>query len=236
MSRSLLRAFVLAAIAGVTAPAVASAQIYTWRDDAGNLVVSKTPKAGAGQTYAVVNVTSGFRTTQPVASRKAQRFEPLIQEFSAAQNVRADLVRAVIHAESAFNPFARSHKGAMGLMQLMPATATELGVTDPYDPAQNIRGGVTYLKSLLDKYSGNEELALAAYNAGPGAVAKYGTVPPYRETRNYVARIKGQANVRAGGGKVQRKVEIVDGREVTRFVTSPGSASAPATARHANHR
>ena len=155
-------------------------------------------------------------------NRRAQQYEAAILQHASANNVRADLVRAVIQAESAFNPLARSHKGAMGLMQLMPATAAELGVTDPYDPEQNIRGGVTYLRSLLLKYSNNEELALAAYNAGPGAVQKYGAVPPYRETREYIARIKNHAGpqkplVRA----VQQSVEIVDGRPVTLFSNKP---------------
>ena len=122
-------------------------------------------------------------------SRRAGKFESLIVESAAQHGLRADLVRAVIQAESAFNPLARSPKGAMGLMQLMPATAAELGVTDAYDPAQNIRGGVTYLKSLLVQFSDNEELALAAYNAGPGAVSRHGGIPPYQETQNYVRRV-----------------------------------------------
>ena len=102
--------------------------------------------------------------------------------------VSVDLVCALIQAESAFNPRAVSPKGAIGLMQLMPATAAEHGVTDAFNPVQNIRAGVKYLKQLLDSYDGRVELALAAYNAGPGAVKKYGgKVPPYRETQNYVA-------------------------------------------------
>ena len=235
MSSTFLRTIVLATLAWIAAPAVVSAQIYTWRDDAGNLVVSKTPRTGAGQTFAVVNVAAGIRTTRPVLSRRAEQFEPLIIEYSAQHQVRPDLVRAVIQAESAFNPLARSHKGAMGLMQLMPGTAAELGVTDPYDPEQNIRGGVTYLKGLLRRYSDNEELALAAYNAGPGAVNKYGAVPPYKETRNYVARIKHQANVVPARASVERRVEVIDGREVTRFVTAPGASSTGSHGR-SNHR
>ena len=212
----------MAAVAFAAVPVTADAQIYSWRDADGSLVLSTTPIAGAVKTYAVANVPSGIRTTRAPINRRAQELEPIILQHASAHGVRADLVRAVIQAESAFNPRAVSPKGAMGLMQLMPGTAAELGVTDPYDPDQNIRGGVTYLKSLLDKYSQNEELALAAYNAGPGAVKKYGAVPPYRETRDYIARITSNAGVqRAPARRLFRKVQVIDGREVTTFSTTP---------------
>ena len=217
-----IRLLVFTAAICASFPVGAAAQIYSWRDGDGTLVLSTTPKVGASVTYAVRNV-SDIRTTRRGVNRRAEEFEPLIATYAEKHDVRADLVRAVIQAESAFDPLARSQKGAMGLMQLMPATAAELGVTDPYDPAQNIRGGVAYLKSLLVQYSHNEELALAAYNAGPTAVDKYDGVPPYRETRNYIERIKNTAPVRrAAPAKMHRKVEIVDGHEVVTFTNKGG--------------
>ncbi|AVX29642.1 Transglycosylase SLT domain-containing protein [Carboxydocella thermautotrophica] len=117
-------------------------------------------------------------------------FAPLIQQAAQKYGVDPDLITAVIQAESSFNPHAISRVGAQGLMQLMPATARALGVTNAFDPAQNIEGGTKYLRQLLDQFGGNEALAVAAYNAGPHAVKKYGNnIPPYQETQNYVKRV-----------------------------------------------
>ena len=124
---------------------------------------------------------------------KAQstNIDEIIETFSNKYNVDSDFIKAIIKQESGFNPKATSKKGAMGLMQLMPSTAKSLGVNDAYNPWENIEGGVKLLSGLLNKYNNNRELALAAYNAGSGAVSKYGGIPPYKETQNYVKSIIG---------------------------------------------
>lgn len=120
---------------------------------------------------------------------KATRFDDLIRAAAAREGVDAGLVRAVVQAESNFDPNAVSSAGAKGLMQLMDGTARELGVTNTLDPVQNVVGGTRYLKQMLTRYGGDVRSALAAYNAGPGAVDAHGGVPPYRETQAYVSRI-----------------------------------------------
>jgi soluble lytic murein transglycosylase-like protein len=114
----------------------------------------------------------------------------IIRRHAAQYSLEEALVRAVIKAESNFNPQAVSHKGAIGMMQLIPETARLMNVHDPLNPEENIRGGSRYLRLMLDEFDGNLELALAAYNAGPGAVKRHGGIPPYAETRTYVERVK----------------------------------------------
>lgn len=115
--------------------------------------------------------------------------EEWVETSAELYDLDADLVHAVIRAESGYNPRAVSVKGAMGLMQLMPQTAKLLKVEDPYDPAANIAGGTRYLRTLLDRFQGSLELALAGYNAGPEAVRRFGGIPPFAETRRYVERV-----------------------------------------------
>ena len=129
----------------------------------------------------------------PLATARApvpsDEIERLVSANAATWNVDPSLIKAIIANESGFDANATSGAGAQGLMQLMPGTASGLGVTDAYDPAQNVWGGTRYMRGLLDRFGGNTELAVAAYNAGPGAVEKYSGVPPYAETQNYVQNV-----------------------------------------------
>ncbi|MEN9865332.1 MAG: hypothetical protein RL748_922 [Pseudomonadota bacterium] len=126
----------------------------------------------------------------PQTRQRAQALRPLIVQLAQKHGVDEKLVQAIIHVESRFNPQALSNKGAAGLMQLMPATARHYGVTRRYDVAQNLEAGIRYLKDLLNQHQGNVALALAAYNAGAGAVAKHGQqIPPYKETMLYVPAV-----------------------------------------------
>jgi soluble lytic murein transglycosylase-like protein len=212
-------------IGTVVSAAPASAQIYTWRDANGHLVLSnvrtQTGAPAATTTYAVPRAET-VRATRYVTADRAWQYETLITEHSRLNGVRSDLVRAVMQVESAFNPNAISPKGAMGLMQLMPATMRQYGVRNAFNPSENVRAGVAYLRDLLNRYSNNEELALAAYNAGPGAVDKHGqAVPPYRETRNYVAKINKMtgttSHVEPRPNQIYKVTQVIDGREVVLY-------------------
>ncbi|WP_020680452.1 lytic transglycosylase domain-containing protein [Marinobacterium rhizophilum] len=168
-------------------------KIYKYRKDNGVLSFTDAKPPGHVdyeivkiQCYACNPVSSvNWRTTPLNITAYAQ----LVRQAAAQHQVDPALVRALIHAESAFNPSAVSHMGAQGLMQLMPATAASLGVQNAFDARQNIDGGVKHLADLLQTFKGDARLAVAAYNAGAGAVRKYGGVPPYAETQVYVERV-----------------------------------------------
>jgi soluble lytic murein transglycosylase-like protein len=143
----------------------------------------KAPVDGDGISYA------GTTAAQAPSMVPPAEIEQLVSANSAQWNVDPNLIKAIIANESGFNANATSGVGAQGLMQLMPGTAAGLGVTNSYDPQQNVWGGTRYIKGLLDRFGGNVKLAVAAYNAGPGAVEKYSGVPPYAETQNYVQNV-----------------------------------------------
>jgi hypothetical protein len=147
---------------------------------------------GASGRRVILNESSvqrSRRLSTKLAALPDTGLGPMIERHSGDQNLDPKLVRALIQAESGYNVKAVSNKGAIGLMQLMPDTASELKIRNPYDPDQNIRGGTLYLRQMIDHFAGKVELAIAAYNAGPGAVEKHGGIPPFAETRDYVRRV-----------------------------------------------
>jgi len=163
-------------------------------EEPNGVVTFTTRRPGAGQSFRIYSPQKARfskmisrKGKHPILGRK---YYGVIKRFADAQSLEPALVKAVVHVESAFNPKATSHKGAMGLMQLMPDTARRYGVKNAYDANANLKAGVRHLKLLLTRYDGDVTLALAAYNAGAGAVDKYSTVPPYKETVEYVKRVK----------------------------------------------
>ncbi len=169
--------------------------IYTYLDANGHLVINNLPPSymqGRGlrlQRVSVGMVKLAITKTEMAKVIRSPEMLAMVDEIAAANGVDTYLARAIIQAESAFNYRARSHVGAIGLMQLMPATAERFGVLDPFDPRQNIMGGCKYLKWLTDYFNGNLTKVVAAYNAGETAVQRYNGVPPYKETRAYVPKV-----------------------------------------------
>ena len=203
--RFLFPLFILASLLASESPS--GAQMFRYVDKDGVLHFTNVPtlpnhvKTPTMPPYAanLVNRTRSATSSRPFYQIRSlapscspfneNLFDPHIRFACRQYGLDYDLVKAVISAESAFDPAAISPKGAMGLMQLMPGTSRDLGVVNPFDPTQNIDGGVRYLRFLMDRFNNNVVLALAAYNAGPEAVQKHNGVPPYEETRNYVQRV-----------------------------------------------
>lgn len=179
----------------VAAPVILQADVYKWVDDDG--VVTFTNIAPpSNQQYQVLKFPC-YASDPKCRSLNWKKVPLNTSSFSSEINgaaqfnaVDESLIRAIIHAESAYQPDAQSPRGAQGLMQLMPATQRKLNISDPFDPASNIEGGTRYLADLLLEFDGDISLATAAYNAGPTAVHKYGGIPPYDETREYVKRVE----------------------------------------------
>ena len=166
------------ATAVLLVPALAAAEVELRTGPAGRKVVTNE------------NESQRARRLAPYLVAPAEdELLPLIERHASGQGLDPLLVRAVVQVESGYNPAAVSNKGAMGLMQLMPATAADLAVERPFEPEANLRGGTAYLRGLIERFDGRIELALAAYNAGPGAVQRYGGVPPYPETLDYVRKV-----------------------------------------------
>ena len=161
----------------------AQAVLYRYVDERGVVHFTDTP---SDERYAKVSIRKPMGPS--IDPKKPGDYDVLIRRTARLHRLPPALVKAVIRAESNFDPAARSHKGAMGLMQLMPRTAEAMGVDDPWRAEENVRGGTRYLRSMVNRY-GDYRLALAAYNAGPRAVDRYGGVPPYQETQEYVRRV-----------------------------------------------
>ncbi len=185
----------LSVVIGVDIQPAESQTLYAIHGKRG-VVTFTSRKPAAGVKYRTIVAkrprSSIFIRAQGSIGRPVKSaYDGMIKQVAMAHDLDPALVKAVVHAESSFNPFATSHKGAMGLMQLMPATAERFGVKNAYHPEENLKGGAKYLKMLLERYSGDLRLALAAYNAGENVVDRLRAVPPYSETQGYVRRVQG---------------------------------------------
>ena len=194
---------------GLLGASAANAQIAKVTDEAGRnfwvnaepVVQTKIAPRPRNAIYMPGEVSFTGRNDRPAVSIDRDGIERIVHEAADRHNVDPALVRAVIETESNWNPSAISRKGAVGLMQLMPTTAQRFGANDFYTPQQNVEAGVTYLKTLLERYNGNLDLALAAYNAGEGAVDRAHGIPRFRETRDYVQKVQ-NAYYRPGSGRL----------------------------------
>jgi soluble lytic murein transglycosylase-like protein len=200
--------FMIASVSLFALPRPAKAQIASLTDDSGRrmFINADPPSVRLSQvkprtTIYMPGESSFLGTGRPAVNIDRDGVEKLVREAAERHNVDPALVRAVIETESNWNPAALSRKGASGLMQLIPTTAQRFGVNDSFNPKQNVDAGVHYLKTLLERYNGNLDLALAAYNAGEGAVDRAHGIPAFRETRNYVQRVQ-DAYFRPGSGRL----------------------------------
>jgi soluble lytic murein transglycosylase-like protein len=175
--------------AAAPAKAAVKKRVVTAPVPVANAVPTKMPKTVAAKNSAAPPSYAPLSEVAAASNAAHANLDAMIEQTARRHDVDVNLVRAMVRTESGNNPRAVSTKGALGLMQLMPPTARDLGVTNVFDPAQNVDGGVRYLKSLLTQFGGDLPLSLAAYNAGPGAVERHGGIPPYRETQEYVKKI-----------------------------------------------
>ena len=204
MFRNCISVAILAAGAAFTLAVPAHAQIASYVDEHGKLIFvnGDSPKPHRGSTISShpVIVAAPLIPSATSVATPPDRLDRIVRDAAERHNMDPALVKAVISTESGWNPHAVSRKGAVGLMQLIPETAQRFGVGNPYDPAQNVEAGTTYLKSLLDRYDGDLSKSLAAYNAGEHAVDRSGGVPAIRETRQYVQKVT-DAYFQPGSGR-----------------------------------
>ena len=181
---------------------VAAAAIYRYVDAQGRVYFTDRPMKGDFRLKSITGKPHNSSFDSVEYRRNRSRFRPLIDAAARSSNLRPELLHAVVQAESSYDPKALSRAGAVGLMQLMPGTAERYGVSDRWDPAQNLRGGSHYLRDLLREFKFDLKLALAAYNAGENAVKKYGNrIPPYPETQRYVRKVIGFYNQGISSGR-----------------------------------
>jgi soluble lytic murein transglycosylase-like protein len=201
MKISLLSLVSVCLLAVILFPSRAFSDVYVYKDKEGVLTFTNVPSHGGYRR--VIRESNGQLSGALDSSNNSgsyTSYDEVIRSASDRHNIDADLIRAVIKVESDFNSVARSNKGAMGLMQLMPDTARLHKVMDVFDPTDNIEGGVRHLKLLLSRYQGDLELSLAAYNAGIKAVEKHGGIPPFAETKEYVRRVLSYYQAYRGNG------------------------------------
>jgi len=206
----------LVVVAGLCAPAWADELLYYVED--GQVVFTNTPSRSDAKT--VPGFAEQVRLAR--ANLPATPYDGFIEQLGRMDGLDPDLIKAVAMVESGFDPNAISPKGAMGLMQLMPDTAEQYDVQDPLDPYESLRAGSRHLRELLDGFDGNVTLALAAYNAGAGAVRRHGGVPAYRETRDYVRKVQTKL---AGEGRIHTPTSPEDGTIIVVRVDEDGSVS-----------
>lgn len=208
---------------------------YTYKDANGGILL--TDRKMNGTNYTKVNVTyyadSNMHTYKnwgrsesavlPSFSQNKNAFDQIIKDAANQHGLAEGLIKAVMHTESGFNTNARSPVGAQGLMQLMPATAKRFNVGNSFDPQQNIHGGAKYLSFLLKRFQGNVSLTLAAYNAGEGNVKKYGGIPPFKETQDYVQRVMSRYHHLYNSGLILNNTAIASTSLLTKAANAPAS-------------
>lgn len=208
----------------------AGAEIYKYIDPDGVVTFSDVPVSGSVMLDRGLEPLGGKKPEPASKPTSKDAYETIVSNTAGKYKIDPELMHAVITAESNYNPDAVSHRGALGLMQLMPDTARILGVKNPFNPAQNIEGGAKYLRLLMDKFNGNLKLVLAAYNAGPNTVENYGGVPPYKETKDYVAKVMklyGKGGTGAGAVRLPIYKLVLDDGTIVLTNVKPADKKTP---------